>query len=108
MTESGPQTGGLMVDEPQTGGLMVRWQDTLYIKTFEQEVRGLERRRETESGCTTADAEGILHGLYVMDGADQLGRGEVQDITMAATIAAYEHVIAEWKAEGTRGSVLPS
>jgi hypothetical protein len=36
-----------------------------------------------------------------MDGADWLGRGEVQDITMAATIAAYEQVIAQWKAESS-------
>ncbi|GHV78074.1 hypothetical protein AGMMS49942_28950 [Spirochaetia bacterium] len=79
---------------------LVRWQDTLYTKTFDQEVRGLERRREAETGCTAADVEGILQGLYVMDGADWLGRGEVQDITMAATIAAYEHIVAEW-------SILP-
>ena len=42
--------------------------------------------------------EGVLQHLYHMDGADWVGRGEVQDITMAATIAAYEHFIAEWKA----------
>jgi hypothetical protein len=75
------------------------WRDILYTKTFEQEVRGLIRRREADPNCGPADAEGILQGLYVMDGADWLGRGEVQDITMAATIAAYEHIIAEWKAE---------
>jgi hypothetical protein len=34
-----------------------------------------------------------------MDGADWLGRGQVQDITLAATIAAYELFISEWKAE---------
>jgi hypothetical protein len=33
-----------------------------------------------------------------MDGADWYGRGCVQDITMAATIAAYEHFIAQWRA----------
>jgi hypothetical protein len=75
------------------------WQDTLYTKTFDQEIRGLERRRETDPSCTVADMEGTLQGLYIMDGADWLGRGEVGDITMAATIAAYEHFIAEWKAQ---------
>jgi hypothetical protein len=91
MTESEPP-----VDEPP-----VRWQDTLYTKTFDQEVRGLERRRKADPACTVEDVSGTLRGLYVMDGADWLGRGEVQDITMAATIAAYEHIIAEWKAEST-------
>jgi hypothetical protein len=33
-----------------------------------------------------------------MDGSDWLGRGGVGDLTMAATIAAYERFIAEWKA----------
>jgi hypothetical protein len=75
------------------------WRDILYTKTFDQEVLGLIRRRESDPNCGPADAEGILQGLYVMDGADWLGRGEVQDITMAATIAAYEHIIAEWNAE---------
>ncbi|WP_010261014.1 hypothetical protein [Treponema primitia] len=74
------------------------WQDTLYTKTFDQEVLGLERRRAVDPSCTIADVDGILQGLYVQDGADWLGRGEVGDITMAATIAAYEHIIAEWSA----------
>jgi hypothetical protein len=32
-----------------------------------------------------------------MDGADWGGRGDLQDTVLYATIAAYEHVIAEWK-----------
>ncbi|AEF85462.1 hypothetical protein TREPR_1662 [Treponema primitia ZAS-2] len=77
----------------------VDWRDTLYTKTFEQELRGLLRRREADPSCTIGDIEGTLKHLYVMDGADWLGRGEVGDITMAATIAAYEHMVSEWKAE---------
>jgi hypothetical protein len=45
------------------------------------------------------DLEGVLRHLYQMDGADWGGRGELQGIILAATIAAYEQVIAEWKAE---------
>jgi hypothetical protein len=37
-----------------------------------------------------------------MDGADWLGRGQVQDITLSATIAAYELFISEWKGEKSR------
>jgi len=75
------------------------WQETKYDETFEQELRGLRRRRESDPDCTVTDLEGLLQHLYIMDGSDWLGRGEVGDITMAATIAAYEHFIAEWKAE---------
>jgi hypothetical protein len=79
-------------------GVSVEWRDTKYQEIFDQEIRGLQRRREADPGCTAADLEGVLQHLYIMDGADWYGRGDVQDIIMAATIAAYEHFIAQWKA----------
>jgi hypothetical protein len=80
-------------------GTSTEWQDRKYAETFEEELRGLERRRASDPGCTIADLEGILKNLYIMDGADWGGRGGVQDATMSATIAAYEHFIAGWQAE---------
>ncbi|MDR0567662.1 MAG: hypothetical protein LBG87_00450 [Spirochaetaceae bacterium] len=77
--------------------LSVDWRDVKYREIFEQEVRGLERRKASDPNCGAADLEGVLQHLYLMDGADWAGRGEVQDITMAATIAAYEYVIAQWQ-----------
>jgi hypothetical protein len=81
-------------------GVSVEWRDIKYQEIFDQEIRGLRRRRESDSGCTITDLEGVLQHLYIMDGADWYGRGDVQDITMAATIAAYEYFIAQWKAGG--------
>jgi len=83
---------------PDTGS-SERWQETKYSETFESELRGLERRRVSDSSCTVTDIEGTLKNLYIMDGADQGGRGSVQDTVMAATIAAYEQFIARWKTE---------
>ena len=80
-------------------GVSQEWRDIKYQETFEGELRGLERRRASDPHCTIADIEGTLKHLYIMDGADWIGRGDVQDITMAATIAAYEHFVACWKAE---------
>jgi hypothetical protein len=80
-------------------GPSIEWRDVKYGEIFEQEIRGLERRRQSDPRCTAEDLEGVLRHLYIMDGADWYGRGDVQDITMAATIAAYEHFIARWKAE---------
>ena len=77
----------------------VEWKDVKYEEIFEQELRGLERRRKSDPRCTAGDIEGVLEHLYIMDGQDWGGRGDVQDIIMAATIAAYEHFIAKWKAE---------
>jgi hypothetical protein len=76
----------------------VEWKEIKYTEVFEEELRGLERRRESDPHCTVGDIEGLLQHLYIMDGADWYGRGDVQDIIMAATIAAYEHFIAQWKA----------
>jgi hypothetical protein len=77
----------------------VDWRDVKYQEVFEQEIRGLTRRRALDPACTVEDVEGVLQDLYHMDGADWAGRGEVQDVAMAATIAAYEYIIARWKAE---------
>jgi hypothetical protein len=79
--------------------LSVDWRERKYQETLEEELRGLYRRRESETGCRVEDLEGTLVHLYHMDGADWIGRGEVQDLTLAATIAAYEQVIEEWKGE---------
>ena len=75
------------------------WIDVKYGEVFEQELRGLERRRQSDPGCTVQDIEGVLEQLYLMDGSDWLGRGQLQDIIMAATIAAYENFIHQWKLE---------
>lgn len=80
-------------------GVSEEWRNIKYRETFEEETRGLTRRRQADPGCKIEDLEGILKNLYIMDGADQGGRGPLQDTIMAATIAAYERFIADWKAE---------
>ncbi|MDR0411791.1 MAG: hypothetical protein LBH75_07465 [Treponema sp.] len=74
------------------------WRDEKYDAVFEQELRGLERRR-AHTGCTVEDIEGLLESLYRLDGDNWIGRGQVQDIATSATIAAHERFIADWKTE---------
>jgi len=71
------------------------WQDIKYREVFEQETRGIERRFQSDPSCKKEDLQATLRNLYIMDGADQGGRGSLQDIVMSATIAAYEQFIAE-------------
>ncbi|GMO29878.1 MAG: hypothetical protein Ta2F_05330 [Termitinemataceae bacterium] len=73
------------------------WQDTLYTKTFNEEYEGLRRRVANSSSgiAEIADIKSTLNTLYDMDGADWLGRGEVQSIALSAVIAAYESFIAD-------------
>jgi len=80
-------------------GISEEWQAVKYREVFDEETRGLSRRRNSDPNCKIEDLEGILKNLYIMDGSDWLGRGGVQDIIMAATIAAYELFISDWKAE---------
>lgn len=91
------------IPEPEFSGDSVSWRDVKYQEIFDQEVRGLLLRREQDPDCTPEALEGTLKHLYHMDGADWAGRGEVQNITLAAAIAAHEYVIARWKNEKNRG-----
>ncbi|MCL2184265.1 MAG: hypothetical protein FWB86_00195 [Treponema sp.] len=90
--------------------LSEEWRDIKYQETFDEEIRGLHRRLQTDSegnlcpaGSVEVSAgkieefEGILQNLYILDGADQGGRGCLQDVIMAARIAAFEHFLAQLK-----------
>lgn len=74
--------------------------DEKYTQVYEDELRGLERRRAQDSSCTIRDIEGQLRSFYISQGNDQEGRGAVGDIVFEATIAAFEHFIAGWKRQG--------
>ena len=75
------------------------WRDEKYREVFESVLSGLEGRRTIDPDFGLSDAEGTLEHLYIQEGNDMGGRGEVQDIILAATVAAYEQFIAEWKKE---------
>ena len=77
----------------------VDWRNIKYEGVFADELCSLQRRRALDPFCKVEDIEKVLKNLYINDGADLDGRGEVQGIAMAATIAAYEHFIAQWKSE---------
>ena len=79
------------------------WREVKYNETFEAELRGLERRRASDPNFKVADVEGKLRHLRILDGADQGGRGGVQDEAIAATIAAHEVFMSQWIAESGEG-----
>lgn len=80
------------------------WRDAKYNETFSSTLLGLENRKKVDAQFSAADAEGVLKHLYIQDGNDWLGRGELQDAILGATIAAYEHFIHEWKAASPQPS----
>ena len=79
------------------------WEDRKYKEVFDSEIRLLTRRRAFDSDCTITDLRGILDSLYVLDGNSGLGRSAVEQISLSATIAAYEAFIHEWHKELDKG-----
>ncbi len=71
-----------------------------YRQIYDEEIRGLERRCAHDPSCGLSELEGILKALYIREGNDIEGRGQLADASMSATIAAYEHFIAEMKKRG--------
>lgn len=71
------------------------WEQDKFDEVFEDELRLLNRRFESKSSCSIEDLEGILQSLYIMEGQNL--EGKVHEISLAATIAAYEAFIHEKK-----------
>jgi len=80
-------------------GVSEDWQEIKYKETFDEEVRGMERRIQSNTSCKIEDFEEILKNLYIMDGAFHDGRGSLANTILSARIAAYEFFIAELKAK---------
>jgi hypothetical protein len=83
------------------------WREAAYKEAYEKEIRGLRRRLASDPSCGAEDLEGILKSLYIMDGQDWGGRGEVQSISLEAAITAYETFINELKMNKTGKSSEP-
>jgi len=73
------------------------WREKKREEVFESTLRGLENRRRIDPSFSLEDLRSALSHLYILDGNDWLGRGELGDIVSSATIAAYEHFKTEWE-----------
>ncbi|MDR1180341.1 MAG: hypothetical protein LBK44_07525 [Spirochaetales bacterium] len=82
---------------------MADWEDEKFNEVFDNVYATTKYRRLLDPGFSVRDLESLLETLYVSDGNDQGGRGRVGDIISAATIAAHEQVLAEWKNDETGG-----
>ena len=83
------------------------WQENKRREVFESTLAGLENRRRVDPSFTLEDAVSALDHLYVLEGNDWLGRGELGDIVTSATISGYEHFIFEWRAAVSKPSTPP-
>jgi hypothetical protein len=75
------------------------WKERKFDEVYRACLAGLERQRRTDPSFTAETARGVLEHLYIQEGNDWTGRGEVQDIQIEASISAYERFLADWAAE---------
>ena len=71
------------------------WKETTYDDTYASTFKSLQRRQADDPSFTIDGARGQLKHLYIQDGNNWEGRGELQDIIVRAMIDAYERYIAE-------------
>ena len=77
------------------------WQQQKHDEVFEQTCVQLEMRRRIDPSFALANLTAILEGLYVRQGNDATSQGGPGGIVQSATIAAHEHILAEWRKEQT-------
>ncbi|HOX92283.1 MAG TPA: hypothetical protein PLC54_05130 [Spirochaetales bacterium] len=75
------------------------WRETAYCKSYDSTLTSLRRRREEDPSFGIVQLRALLDNLYIQDGNDWVGRGELQDIAMQATLDAHESFLAELEAE---------
>jgi len=70
-----------------------------YDAVFNDVCNFVAYQRRTNPTFTLERLQELLDEACVREGNNWVGRGEVSHIVEAATIAAYEHALAEWKTE---------
>ncbi|MEL3907719.1 MAG: hypothetical protein P1P64_01740 [Treponemataceae bacterium] len=77
------------------------WQTRKYTEFFSEECDFLKRRLE-RGKTDLADLEGILESLYIFDDNNQDGRSLIMQLSLSASIAAYESIISKLKNEAKK------
>jgi len=76
---------------------MPEWDDELYDEVYHSMIHYLEKRREGDQGFTKSVLKEILADAYKKQGNAWAGKSPVEEIKEAATIAAFEQYLNEWK-----------
>lgn len=77
------------------------WKERKFDAVYRACLVGLERQRRKDPSLTPESVRGVLEHLYIQEGNDWTGRGEVQDIQIEASIAAYERFLSDWESESS-------
>lgn len=72
------------------------YREKIYEDTFSNVCKEMRHRRQNDPQFSKEELEGVLRSLYVDQGNDWVGRGEVRDLINEATISACELILSEW------------
>ncbi|MTI65787.1 MAG: hypothetical protein FH753_04215 [Firmicutes bacterium] len=70
-----------------------------YNDTFKKVYTDLKYQKESDDTYTIDKLKALLESLYINEGNDWLGRGDIKDTVNKATIAACQKLLAEWESE---------
>jgi len=73
------------------------WDDALYQEIYLSMLHYVEKRRKGDPGFTKKVLEEVLADAYRKQGNSWAGKSIIEDIKEAATIAAFEHSLEEWR-----------
>jgi len=80
---------------------MSDWNDELYDEIYLSMLHYVEKRRRGDPGFTRKVLQEVLADAYRKQGSSWAGKSVIEDIREAATIAAFEHFLEEWKEDQT-------
>lgn len=70
-----------------------------YNEVFHNIYNGLKTQYKSDIKTGIINLERQIEDLYVFEGSDWLGRNDIKSATIAATIAACETLLLEFKGE---------
>jgi hypothetical protein len=76
--------------------MIEQWKEERYREVYDAVCTQLEKQK-AEGKLTKEQLRGLLESAYVNQGNDFAGRGEAMNITIDATVAAYECFLADWQ-----------
>jgi hypothetical protein len=78
--------------------------DEQYDRVYAETIDQLEYRLERDEGFNARELREQLEVMYVQEGNDWLGRGMAESVSMSATIAAMEAVLARLERGAARSA----
>lgn len=77
----------------ETASNLDNWQEAKFREFYDEEYAFLQRRLQKGS-VDKAELQAVLDSLYIFDDNNADGRSLVMQLSLSASIAAYEAVIA--------------